>query len=89
MLTSAERETMAGALGCEYHEPGYGECASCASHAERVWDDAVEAIVADRVAKALAPIEALCRCSSVDCPCDGDRAAVTVTELRAAMEAKG
>lgn len=49
-LAEAEREALVLALGCMYHEPGYGECAACSAHAEQVWDDAVERILSDRLA---------------------------------------
>lgn len=52
-LTSDEREELARALGCEFHDRDYGECAACGSHAEQVWDDGLDAIVDRRVNGAL------------------------------------
>ena len=45
-LTPEEREVLAGALGCEFHPAGYGECAACSAHAEQVWDDGLGHIIA-------------------------------------------
>lgn len=52
-LTDAEREELARALGCEFHDRDYGECAACGSHAEQVWDEGLEAIVDRRINAAL------------------------------------
>lgn len=53
-LSEEEREALALALGCDNHPPEYGECVTCASRAEQIWDDAVARIVADREERARA-----------------------------------
>lgn len=35
---TADAETLAAELGCEYHSDGYGVCASCHEQAEQVMD---------------------------------------------------
>ena len=49
-MVTGERVALAQALGCEFHGPDYGECASCSAEAERVWDEGLDAIIAARLA---------------------------------------
>lgn len=60
-LTNEEREQLAIALGCEFHDADYGECAACASHAEQVWDDAIEKILAARLPRVGTLSDETCR----------------------------